>query len=123
MHTKCRKKKYLATEEKLISEAKKSYLEYIQKDREDATIDDVSLFEYLGIYNNSLVGIFMDKKNSFFTEYVVNCFIEDLDFSYSNGYQILVYSNSEFYPLQFAYKNILTYDDLKTIYNIHNKID
>jgi hypothetical protein len=90
---------------------------YIKSNRTNASIEDVWLFQYLGTYNNSFVGVFLDRQNCSFIDLLHPYIVEGLDFSYSDGYEILVYNNEEFYNLQYAYsEGLISYEDL---YKIH----
>lgn len=111
--------------EELINTAKQAYLEkFIKNKRDDGTIEDVRLFNFLGIYNESLVGVFLDKKNCVFPDVIVPCIIETFDFTYSRGHPIIVFNNGTFFYLPIAYsQGIITYNDLLVLNKIYNKID
>jgi hypothetical protein len=103
----------------LIDKAREEYLNrYVKSKREDAVIEDVVLDEYLGTYKGVVVCVFSDKK-SVFTEQVLQFKIEDLVFTWSYGYDILVYDGTGFMDLQMAYNNSkLTYEDLLNIHKL-----
>ena len=103
----------------LIDKAREEYLNrYVKSKREDAVIEDVVLDEYLGTYKGVVVCVFSDKK-SVFTEQVLRFEIEDLVFTWSYGYDILVYDGTGFMDLQMAYNNSkLTYEDLLNIHKL-----
>jgi|GEM_PF-1925840 len=103
----------------LINKAREEYLNrYVKSKREDAVIEDVVLDEYLGTYKGVVVCVFSDKK-SVFTEPVLQFKIEDLVFTWSYGYDILVYDGTGFMDLQMAYNNSkLTYEDLLNIHKL-----
>ena len=97
---------------------------YIKPKRENAIIEDVILFEYLGTYNGVFVGVFLDKKDCVFIEKECEIIVEDIVFKYSYGYDIYVYDGSDFMDLLTAYNNSkLVYEDLLNIYKLHIKMD
>ena len=103
--------------EKLIELAKQKYLE---TNMSNATIEDVRLFYFLGIYHGDLVGVFIDKK-AFFLDELCSIQVADFIFDYSWGYDILVFHNGNFYDLQQAYNDkYISQNDLIEIYNIYN---
>ena len=114
------------SEDHLLLESKQAYLDlYIKRNRKDATIDDVWLFNYLGKYNDCIVGVFLDRKNCLFTEEVLTIQIDNLCFYYSYGYEILVYKGGAFYTLYEAYytSKVLDIIDINYIYKVYNKIE
>ena len=106
-------------EEKLYNEVCEAYLnKFIKPIRENSTIEDVWVFEYLGTYGDSYVAVILDRQNCLFTEQEYVMKIENLEFAYSNGYLIYVYNNGAFLILDVAYKNnIISHDQLVQIYN------
>ena len=106
-------------EEKLYNEVCEAYLnEFIKPIRENSTVEDVWVFEYLGTYGDSYVAVILDRQNCLFTEQEYVMKIENLEFAYSNGYLIYVYNNGAFLILDVAYKNnIISHDQLVQIYN------
>lgn len=106
-------------EEKLYNEVCEAYLnKFIKPIRENSTVEDVWVFEYLGTYGDSYVAVILDRQNCLFTEQEHVMKIENLEFAYSNGYLIYVYSNGIFLILDEAYKNnIISYNQLVQIYN------
>lgn len=106
-------------EEKLYNEVCEAYLnKFIKPIRENSTVEDVWVFEYLGTYGDSYVAVILDRQNCLFTEQEYVMKIENLEFAYSNGYLIYVYSNGIFLILDEAYKNnIISYNQLVQIYN------
>lgn len=106
------------SETSIVEKATQCYLDtFIKPNRKDATISDVWLYKNLGIYNNNLVCIFLDRNNCIFPDIVVKMVIDDYDFSYSYGYNIMVFSGESFYYLPIAYNNgFLSYDDMGEIY-------
>lgn len=91
---------------------------FIKPIRENSTVEDVWVFEYLGTYGDSYVAVILDRQNCLFTEQEYVMKIENLEFAYSNGYLIYVYSNGIFLILDEAYKNnIISYNQLVQIYN------
>ena len=100
---------------------KQSYLDtFIKEKFPDATIDDVIMKEYLGTYNGYFVGV-LYKQNSRFIDVLHQCEIEGLDFSYSEGYPILVWKNEKFYELSEVYgKGKISKNDLDTIYYLYS---
>ena len=108
----------------LVKQVKQSYLDsFIKRYRADATLDDVVILEYLGTYNENFVAIFYDKQNSRFIDRLNPRYIAGMDFSFSEGFPILVWKNGIFYSLSKVYRDgeVLT-NDLESIYNLyHNK--
>jgi hypothetical protein len=109
-------------DEKLINDARLKYLELFVYPRiPDASINDVYLYQFLGTYNDYLVGVFI-YKNNVFLEKALSFTISEYTFEYSDGYDILVYHDHNFYTLLEAYDNkFITYDDLSIIYRIYNE--
>lgn len=113
------------SKDQLIAQAKQTYLElYLKRNRTDAVIDDVWLFNYLGIYNDCIIGVFLDRKNCVFPEYVLSIQIENICFDYSCGYEIMVYKDGLFYTLYDAYyKNkVLNIEEISEIYKVYNEL-
>ncbi len=106
-------------EEKLYNEVREAYFNrFIKPVRENSSIEDVWVFEYLGTYEDSYVAILLDKENCTFFDVVYRFEIEDLKFTYSEGYMIYVYNNGELMSLSIAYANhTLSYDDIVQIHN------
>lgn len=105
----------------LYNEAIQCFLE-TKINKPTAKLDDVLLHRYLGIYNDCLVGVFLEKgllyKSIGFTHT-----IEDLVFSYRHGHDIVVYNNGKFISLAIAYSNnLLSYNDLVKIHEIHENL-
>ena len=96
---------------------------FIKPKRKEAVIEDVIIFEYLGIYNGVFVGVFLDKKDCFFIERECQIIVEDLVFKYSYGYNIYVYDGTSFMDLLTAYNSSkLSYENLLIIYRLHYKM-
>ncbi|MBQ7912593.1 MAG: hypothetical protein IJ308_02465 [Clostridia bacterium] len=112
------KNKIMSTEDNMVDEICEAYLNKILKPkREDAVIEDVWLFQYMGTYNGCFVGTLLDRKNCVFVEVVCELVVEDLVFRYSYGYDIYVYDGTDFLDLLTAYnQSKLTYDNLVQIY-------
>lgn len=110
-------------DKELIAQAKQAYLDtYIKNNRKDATIDDVWLFDHIGIYSDSLVGVFLDRKNCYFSEVEHTINIGGLNFVYSEGYDIIVYNPGTFFTLAEAYnKDIISFENLNQIYKVYCK--
>lgn len=108
-------------EEKLYNEVREAYLnEYIKPVRENSTIEDVCIFEYLGTYGDNYVAIILDRKNCVFYDIVYSFEIEDLKFTCSEGYNIYVYNNGELMGLGMSYaRNLLSYENIVQIYRIY----
>ncbi len=108
----------------LHNEAIQCYFEkYIKVKRPNSSIEDVWLFQNLGIYNHSFVGVFLDRKDCDFPEEVLSIEVNGLVFTYSYGYDIIVYSNKEFYSLDDAFeRDYLTSLNIKKIYNKYYKL-
>lgn len=108
----------------LVNQVKQSYLDgFIKRNRADATLEDVVIKDYLGIYNGNFVAVFYDVKNSIFIDRLNPRYIDGMDFSYSEGYPILVFKNGVFYSLTKVYRDgEITKDDLESIHKLyHNK--
>lgn len=108
-------------EVEMVTKVKQSYLDtFIKEEWPDATIEDILMKEYLGIYNGYFVGVFY-KLNSRFTDLLHPCEIDGLDFSYSEGYPILVWKNEIFYELSKVYvEGNISKNDLDTIYYLYS---
>lgn len=106
-------------EEKLYKEVCKAYFDkFIKPVRENSSVEDVWIFEYLGTYGDSYVAIIIDRQNCVFTEEEYVMTIGNFEFAYSNGYLIYVYSKGTFLSLDVAYiNNIISYEQLSHIYN------
>jgi hypothetical protein len=101
----------------IYNEAVKAYFEKYLKDRPNSIVDDVWVYRQYGVYHDCLVATFIDEKNSQFSDIIVNLTVNGLTFSYSYGYDLLVYSNGDFYTLDEAYEqNVLTADDISIIH-------
>lgn len=112
---------YNGEKTEVITQVKTSYLnDFIKKNRPDATIQDVIIKEYLGTYSNSFVGILYDKENCLFTDHEFFYEVDGLNFSYSNGYPMLVWNAGSFSLLHEAYENnLLTKNDLEKIHFLY----
>lgn len=106
-------------EEKLYNEVCEAYFnKFIKPKRENSTVDDVWVFEYLGTYGDSYVAVILDRQNCRFTDVVYVMGIENLEFAYSNGYLIYVYNNGKLMQLGMAYaNNLLSYENIVQIHN------
>lgn len=105
-------------DKELLDKAIECYFEkYIKVNRPSASIEDVWLFKNLGEYNGNFVGVFLDRKDCDFPEEELSTEVNGFVFSYSYGYNILVYSNKLFYSLTDAFDNeILTDSNIEEIY-------
>ncbi len=108
-------------EVEMVTKVKQSYLDtFIEEEWPDVTIEDILMKEYLGIYNGYFVGVFY-KLYSRFTDLLHPCEIDGLDFSYSEGYPILVWKNEIFYELSKVYvEGNISKNDLETIYYLYS---
>ncbi len=108
----------------MVDEACEAYFNrFIKPKREDAVIEDVILFEYLGTYNGVFVGVILDKKNCVFVEKECQIVVADIVFKYSYGYFIYAYDGTNFMDLLTAYNNSkLTYENLLSIYKLYIKM-
>lgn len=107
------------------NQAKETYLTTVLKIKNpEATIDDVTFMSFLGIYNGSLVAIFYGGKyHGLFFDRVIGLEIEGLDFSYSDGYPILVWNNDKIHSLAEAYEQeLLTKANLEAIYSLYRHL-
>ena len=101
----------------IYSDAVQTYFEKYLQDRSNSSVDDVWVYRQYGVYHDCLVATFIDEKNSQFPEMVTTLTVNGLTFSYPYGYDLLVYSNGNFYALDEAYEqNILTADDISSIH-------
>lgn len=90
---------------------------FIKSKRQDSALEDVLIHNYLGIYEDSFVAVFLDREDCDFPEMVCHCIVENLDFEYSMGYEILVYDGEKFYKLNEAYScGILSIYSIREIY-------
>ena len=102
--------------------ARRCYLEqFLLKEHSEATIEDVSFFNYIGTYGNCLVAVFYGEKwhtwNGDFPDIAINFTINNLTFEYPMGYPILVYCDQQIYTLQEAYGSELI--SAETLAQIH----
>ena len=85
-------------EQDLYTKACEAYWkQFIKPLREDLSIEDVWIYRYLGTYGDSYFAIILDGNNFIFPEHIIEYTIGGLDFSYSEGYEILVYNNGKNY--------------------------
>lgn len=113
------------SEEELIKTAKQDFLNFgIKCYREAATIEDVILREYLGVYNNSIVGVFIDRDFSYSIENPIKCDVAGYDFNHVKGHGLSVYHKGSFYPLKYAFDDgLIGLDDLEIIYKKYRNIE
>lgn len=104
-----------------LSRVKRSYLhDIIWKNRPEATIQDVIIKENLGTYSECFVGILYDKGNCLFAEYAVVYEVDGLNFNYSNGFPMLLWTEGNFSSLHEAYESdLLTRSDLEKIHFLY----
>lgn len=109
----------------MVNEVCKAYFnKFIKPKRENAVIEDVIVFEYLGTYNGVFVGVLLDKKDCIFVEKECEIVVADIVFKYSYGYFIYAYDGTDFMDLLTAYDNSkLTYENLLSIYKLYIKMD
>lgn len=110
--------------EKLYNEVCEAYFnEFIKPIRENSTVEDVWVFEYLGTYGHSYVAVILDRQNCDFPEIIKNYIIGNFCFSYSLGYDIIVYNENKFLKLNEAYDcNILNIFDIEKIYKKYYRL-
>jgi len=112
-------------EEKDISietQAKKTYLDsFLKKEHLEATIEDVSFWPFLGIYNGVLVAVFYGGKyHGWFLEYMEEIEINGLLFEWSCGYPILVWKDRSIFELAEAVKKgILSKKNLTVVRELY----
>lgn len=83
-------------------------------------MQDVIIKENLGTYSDCFVGVLYDKGNCMFTEYEVFYEVDGLNFNYSNGYPMLVWTEGSFILLHEAYENnLLTRSELEKIHFLY----
>ena len=106
----------------IVWQVKQAYVDrFLKEEYPEASLTDVKVTRYLGIYNGSYVAILNDNFNKYFEEYVIELKYEGFDFSYSNGYPIRVWNSGEFYDIVCAFeKHLLTKEDLQTIASLYN---
>ena len=101
----------------MIKEIKSKYVsEYLLKYNDNASIDEVHIDKFYGVYNNAYVLImsndYVEYLNVITDEVVLN-----YRFKYPNNNVIKVYYDDSFYTLTSAYlNNILSKDDITHIY-------
>ena len=101
--------------EQLCKEAKKMFYENIEKKRSpNNTIEQVSIYSYLGLYDDCFVAVFwtgipLDRVASTIT-------VEGFSFLLLHYLNLYAYYHGELYELSGAYnRGIISYDDLKEI--------
>ena len=119
-------------EEAMKNQAKQTYLETVLKTKDpsnlvggvdlaDATVDDITFKPFLGIYGGSLVAVFYGNKyHGVHFEHVISLEINGLDFSYSNGYPVLVWNNNSISTLEEAYgQGLLSKANLESVHSLY----
>ena len=109
----------------IMKKARQSYFEQIIEFPE-ATIDDVSFWPFMGIFDACLVAVFLGGEYHGGYEppgdIVEKQEIGGLPFSWGAGYPILVYHENYIFELAEAFeKGLLTKDNLETIHNFYNE--
>lgn len=101
--------------EQLCKEARKMFYENEKKIAPNITIEQVSIYSYLGLYGDCFVAVFwtgipLDRVASTIT-------IEGFSFLLLEYLNTYAYYHGELYYLAIAYdRGIISYDDLKEIY-------
>jgi len=111
-----------AIEAAMKLQARQTYLDEFVKPRyPEATIDDVSLFPFLGIYNNSLVASFYGGQyHGEYPDIVDSQEIDGLTFEWSRGYPILFWNDGSIYPLSVAFgQGLLTKENLIAVHGLY----
>ena len=114
----CKKEeKIIENDEQTQNYIKQEYLSFYLSDEPEATIDDINIWLFLGIYDNAYVAVFIDHYyRSIFMAASWKENIGGINIVYPDSNVILVYKNHRFYTLMYAYdSNILTIEHIKEI--------
>ena len=108
--------------DRLQEKAIKAYYEANIDDQEKSEIllEDVVIVKDLGIYNHCYVSVITCNAIEYSAE-MQETIVEDIVFEYTNGKKPLAYDekSDKLYNLDTAYQNnLLSYDNIKQIYNI-----
>lgn len=115
-------KMYVKTDIKIsedtIKKIKSKYVnEYLIKYNENATIDEVHIEKFYGVYNNAYV-LMMSNDYVDYLDVITDEVIFNYRFKYPNNNVIKVFHDDSFYTLTSAYlNNILSKDDIAHIYD------
>lgn len=114
---------YKANKPKQEDEAKEAFIEkVISGYRDDGHIDEVKIYHFVGIFDDSYVAVILDKFNSLFVEVMVPLTVNGLDFGHSYGYIMYVYNNGRLYILSEAFaEGVITEKQLKQIHEAYHR--
>jgi len=114
-------KMYVKTDIKInddmIKKIKSKYVsEYLLKYNENASIDEVHIDKFFGVYNDAYVLIMSNDYVEYLTVLTYDNVI-GYTFQYSNNNKIKVFFEASFYTLSEAYlKNVLSGEDIRDIH-------
>lgn len=96
---------------------KQDYLEKLNDS--NITIEDIYIYRYFGIYNES-VAVIMALYGISPPPSIDEIVVEGFEFSFNTGRHISIWKSNVFYSLQNAYdESILIIDDLEKIHDLH----
>lgn len=107
----------------LKTSARQDCLEkFVLPEHADATIEDVTLAPFLGIFDGAIAAVFYcGQYHGVWPDVLEETTIGDVTFSWPKGYPIEVWKDGEIYTLSEAYeKDIISADDLSEINNNYN---
>lgn len=107
----------------LKTSARQDCLEkFVLPEHADATIEDVTLAPFLGIFDGAIAAVFYcGQYHGVWPDVLEETTIRDVTFSWPKGYPIEVWKDGEIYTLSEAYeKDIISADDLSEINNNYN---
>ena len=101
----------------MIKRIKSKYVsEYLLKYNDNASIDEVHIDKFYGVYNNAYV-LIMSNDYVEYLDVITDEVVLNYRFKYPNNNVIKVYYDDSFYTLTSAYlNNILSKDDITHIY-------
>ena len=109
------------TEDILIKLSIECYLIEQHKKSNKITINNIEMTDYLGKYDNAIVGVFSNDKEKILDK---SFKIDNLEFNCDKGNDILLFLNKKFYKLKDAFnEKLLSNNDIYDIYNKYNHID
>lgn len=95
---------------------------FVLPEHADATIEDVTLAPFLGIFDGAIAAVFYcGQYHGVWPDVLEETTIGDVTFSWPKGYPIEVWKDGEIYTLSEAYeKDMISADDLSEINNNYN---